>query len=371
MNSLLRIVLCFLAVAAAAVPEVRAQSKNEPAFPDEKTAVTSDWMQIDSHEWLKGHFLGMYAWEVEFDSADLDLREYDWDTILQLRTAQPMEVGLANGAVAVGRVTMIGNRVLITGDGTIEIERAQIVSIGQVSNLKWSSPVWTIFRKWSGDVSLGLTILAGNTDQTDLNLSGKLRRRSVKDNVSVDYIANISNSNNQAIANSQRLNADWARFLTTKFFIKPTVGEWYSDRFQNIDSRSTLGVGAGYEFFQTPRLKWEVSSGVGYQVTQFVNVSAGRNDSPKTAAFVGATTLEKKMFKNVKLTYEYRFNIVNESSGQYTHHMLTMIETGWTRLLDLDFTIVWDRTQKPQPGEDGITPKRDDVRMVVALGIEF
>ena len=46
----------------------------------------------------------------------------------------------------------------------------------------------------------------------------------------------------------------------------------------------------------------------------------------------------------------------------------------WDRVnssIELDLSVVWDRTQLPKAGADGVLPKRDDFRMVVAIGIEF
>jgi hypothetical protein len=45
----------------------------------------------------------------------------------------------------------------------------------------------------------------------------------------------------------------------------------------------------------------------------------------------------------------------NERSGTYTHHLVTGLEIEMTSLLDAD----------------GVTPKRDDLRLAVLFGIDF
>jgi hypothetical protein len=149
------------------------------------------------------------------------------------------------------------------------------------------------------------------------------------------------------------------------------VVEWYRDIFQNIDSRSSLGGGAGYQIYDTGRTDWQVTAGVGYQKTRFVEVEPGEPLSRDTPAFTGGTIFDQEWTKSIDFIYEYTFQLTNADSGQYTHHMVMTFETEWTSILDLDLTFVWDRTEKPRPDEEGIVPEQDDFRMVVALGIEF
>ena len=39
--------------------------------------------------------------------------------------------------------------------------------------------------------------------------------------------------------------------------------------------------------------------------------------------------------------------------------------------LDLDVSLVWDRTQKPQTRADGTVPEKDDFRLIFGLAYEF
>jgi hypothetical protein len=42
-----------------------------------------------------------------------------------------------------------------------------------------------------------------------------------------------------------------------------------------------------------------------------------------------------------------------------------------TKRFDLDLSFVWDRISNPKAGADGITPKQDDFRLIVGLGVDF
>ena len=86
-------------------------------------------------------------------------------------------------------------------------------------------------------------------------------RRTVNNRISLDYIANFNETENVEVTNNHRVNLGWDMFLTNRFFINPIYGEYFRDPFQNIDARNTVGVGAGYQIFDSPKTEWEVSGG--------------------------------------------------------------------------------------------------------------
>jgi hypothetical protein len=54
----------------------------------------------------------------------------------------------------------------------------------------------------------------------------------------------------------------------------------------------------------------------------------------------------------------YRFQVVNEESGTYNHHLVASFETDITKWIDFDVTWIWDRIEDPQPAADGTVPER-------------
>ena len=61
-------------------------------------------------------------------------------------------------------------------------------------------------------------------------------------------------------------------FISRKWFARVLQLEYNRDPFQNIDSQYNVGFGAGYFFFNQPKLEWSVIAGPGYQRTRFVEV---------------------------------------------------------------------------------------------------
>ena len=65
------------------------------------------------------------------------------------------------------------------------------------------------------------------------------------------------------------------------------------------------------------------------------------------------------------------FQIVDQESGTYIHHLVTTLESDLISDLDLDISIVWDRVEDPQPAEDGTVPEQDDFQLIVGVSYEF
>jgi hypothetical protein len=105
------LVLATVAVFLAA-PALAIESDWGPPPDDE-----FDWVQLPSGEWLKGTVTAMYQDSLEFESEELDTVSLDWGDILQLRSAQVLEVRATGNQVGRGRVTLANDVVTVDGAG--------------------------------------------------------------------------------------------------------------------------------------------------------------------------------------------------------------------------------------------------------------
>ena len=214
-----------------------------------------DWIQLKSGEWLKGEFIAMYDHEMEFDSDELDDLTFDCVDIYQVRTARIVQVLFLGHVTATGQLLMEGKKIRILGEEEQEFDRSGIISI---------SPGVSRRNFWSGSLNIGFNVRKGNSDQIETNGTLKIQRRTVKNRITLDYIANFNETESVEVANNHRVNLGSDMFLTNRFFINPIYGEYFRDPFQNIDARTTVGVGAGYQIFDSPKTEWEVSGGPAY-----------------------------------------------------------------------------------------------------------
>ncbi len=329
-----------------------------PPMPDD-----FDWIQLTSGEWLKGEIIALYNDKLEFDSKELDLLTLDWEDVKEVRSAGTMQVGLLDNIVAIGQLFVDGGAVRVMGqeDQTFDRSRVLTLTAGEPKEINY----------WSGKLTLGANVRQGNSEQTEFSSKASFKRRTPKTRVNFDYLGNFNRTGGVVTADNQRVTVGWNRYISKRFFWSPVAGEFYTDPFQNISTRWTLGAGLGYQIMTTKKIDWELNGGVSYQTTTFDDVLEGETDSADTPALVIGTIYDHELSKAIDFVFDYRFLIVNQESGTYTHHLVTGLEFEITSLLDFDVTFVWDRIQDPRADSDGILPEQDDFRMTFGLGFDF
>ena len=347
-----------LLLAAVAPAQEKEHWQAIPPMPEK-----FDWIQLTTDEWLKGELIAMYKDSLEFDSARFDDVTFDFGDVRQIRSAKPLEIGLLGGEVATGRLIIDGEKVLVIGDQTREFERSQVRSIASGEPTERSN--------WSGKVGAGANLRQGNSDQIETNLTVNVKRRTVRNRVELDYLGNYNVTEDVTVVDNSRASVGWDWFLGDRFFLSPVLAEYFRDPFGNIAHRETLGAGAGYQLIDNSKVDWQMTAGVAYQSTTFDDVAEGESDSAHTPTILFATIYDQKLSSSVEFKVNYRGFIVNEESGQYTHHFVTGFEFDLIGSLEFDVTVVWDRTQKPRPDSTGAVPLQDDYRLNFALSFDF
>lgn len=323
----------------------------------------SDWMQTTSGEWLTGELLVMYTDELTFDSDEFDEVTIDWGNVQQIRTANPMSVGLTERRIAVGRLLVDGDTVHVIGDDDLIFSRGEIVSI--------TSGAPREIDLWDFDVAVGINYRTGNTDSTETTSTARLRRRSPRTRLVFDWFGTYNITDDIVAGDNQRASGTWDRFLSRRLFWTPLFVEWYRDPFQNIASKYALSVAIGYTIVDTPSIEWQVSGGPGVALTEFDDAAEGEALEESDATLVVGTVFDYGITRRIDLVVDYRGTFTGEASGRYLHHLVTTFEIELTRRFDLDVVWVWDRIQEPRAGAEGVVPKRDDHRLSLMLGLDF
>ena len=328
------------------------------------TATDFDWVQLVSGEWLKGEINGLYDDSLEFDSDKLDLLTLDWEDVKYVETHIPGSAYIEDHGTVYGFFEINRSKIIVTnGDDVEEYDRSKLVSF--ITGGEEESDYW------SAKLTFGLILRSGNTDQIDYNAKINIKRQTSFSRLTMDYVGNISNTQDVETINNHRISATADRFLTRNYFWRPIFGEYYKDPFSNIDSRVTVGTGAGYTLIDSSRTNWNITGGPGYQATRFVSVEAGENIEETTPALVVTTNYDIEFTRKLDFIYNYNITWVDKASGGYTHHMVTTFESEITGSFDLDVSFIWDHISEPTAGDDGVIPLSDDYRTTVGISYDY
>jgi putative salt-induced outer membrane protein YdiY len=324
-----------------------------------------DWLKLTSEEWLKGELIAMYDREFEFDSDELGLLTFDEEDVAEVITNKEHSLRLLDRRIIRGKLEIDGNSVKVRrGDRTEIIKRYMVVSLAATSGLKE-------INYWSGNVSLGMTLREGNTNQKDLLIDIDTQRRTAQSRLINTYIGNFAEQSGFETTNNHRLNSGFDWFLSHRLFWRVANIEYFRDQFQNTDSRITGSTEIGYLFFDDQKFSWEIAGGPGYQVTKFDSVEVSEEDKEKTFIATMSTELDWDITDDIEYTFAYDIQAVSRAAGGLIHHLKTGIEIELIKDFDIELMYYWDRIEEPIADDIGNLPQQDDKRFVVSVGYEF
>jgi hypothetical protein len=328
-----------------------------------------DWLQINSGEWLKGRIKAMQSRELEFDSEEFGDQLFEWKKVRQLRSGlgRRIEIMLINDERLTGRIAVTPDEIVIFDD-EVNFER-QVIPRELLQSLTRRGA--NKRQSWSGDVSLGLTLRGGNSEQVDYTGRAHLQRRTPSTRWVVDYIGNKSTAAGVQTANNHRLNTELDIWQSQHFYWVGPLLEYLRDPFQNIESRMTAGLGVGYDVVDRPHMEWTVSTGPAYQRTRFVSAQLNEPTSKSAAAWSVKSHFEWDINDPIELIFDYRGQYTSREVGETTHHAVGTVKMELTDYLNIDLSVVWDRISNPKIGSDGIQPKADDYRAIIGLELNF
>jgi len=344
-----------------------------PAFADESwdnavpPAEKFDWVQTTSGEWLKGTIKGMYDRELEFDSDKFNLQTIKDKDIKQLISASNTSVNIEGRGTFIGKLYIHDDIVILsTEDESFELERKNIISLTNGGDRERSN--------WQGKVSLGVTISSGNTEKEEYTAMADIKRQTSSTRLAIAFLGAYSRAEDIKTEDNRRASAAIDIFQTRRFFWRPAFSEYYSDSFQNILDKATLGAGVGYDIYAQAGLDWTLFVGLAYQSTEFIDVPAGQDDRVETPAFVITSDYNYDITGDIEFIFKYQAYLVNKDSGSYVQHAKATLETELINDFSIDLSFIWDRIQNPAESfnETGtITPQQDDYKSIASVAYSF
>lgn len=345
----------------------------------EPSTLHYDWIELTSGEWLKGYLKSLDNKTVEFDSEKLDMQVFDFSDIRKIRLHRRVSVSIfIPDSIGEGyfgyrnRTRTLTGRMRVDND-TVTIEvgkeihtfpREQLISIGFGDSR-------TAWENWSGRMTFSFDVRTGNSKRIDYTAQGLLKRQTTDTRLTLDYFGNILSTNDTETTNDHRLREVFNIYLTDVVYITPVYAEYYTDKYQNIANRYTVGLGAGYTLMDTATIEWDGGFGPGYIYTDFDTVEAGRKSSSSSMALSVRTNFEMEISNDIDFTVNYALTYSNQETGGYKHHMIIALNNSLTSWFDVDISLVWDYIANPETSSNGETPYNNDIQLLVGLGIEF
>jgi len=182
--------------------------------------------------------------------------QVEWTQVSCFSTTREHEFRLSDSTVMRGKARCIGEGLIEIGqedaDGYRRLVLSDLAAVNPPPKLRYK-----------GNLTAGGSASTGNTDSRALHGAGRIEVRSEKQRVTVSAKGNYAETDDSVTSRNASGSGKYDYFLSEKLFAYgQTLLE--QDRLQDLNLRSTLGGGLGYQFFDTSRLGLYAEAGASY-----------------------------------------------------------------------------------------------------------
>lgn len=276
-----------------------------------------------------------------------------WEEIESLTSDSPINIILSDQTSAHGMVTP-------SEEGKLRLDAEQVLEpltfdLAQVEQINPPEKPTVIL---SPRVNLGATVAKGNTDTKTYHSDAQLIARTEKNRYTVGGEYNREEDDDTKTADNALGYLKYDHFLTEKWYFTNNA-TFENDEFKDLNLKTTVGVGLGYQFFETELINLSFEAGPAY-----VNVDYDEADDD--SYFAGRWSANYNQYFLDKRVQFFHIH-AGFVSLEDTEDMFVRSRTGFRLPLyekfnaTIQYNFDWDNT--PSPGDD-----RVDERYIFSLG---
>jgi putative salt-induced outer membrane protein YdiY len=215
--------------------------------------------------------------------------------------------------------------------------------------------------RYKGNISAGASASSGNTDARSYYGNGLLEVRSETHRVTLAAQTNYAESDGTVTANSASGSGKYDYFLTEKLFAYgQTLLE--QDQLQDLDLRTTVGAGLGYQFFDTTRLGLYAEAGPSY-----VNEDYGGAGDRSFTSGRWSLRLDWQIIPDRVKFFHFQEGYVSvEDAQDYFFRSKQGFQLPLINNFFCNIQMDYDYNNKPAPGKESV-----DLRYLLGLGYAF
>ena len=300
-----------------------------PAFSDQVT--------MNNGDRLSGHVLSLADGKLRLDTPYAGTIELAADQIRSIVTEQPVTLRLATGESLKGPLAGAPTAGQLAIGASAE-RPPMTVAWSAVAALNPPPP------KWEGSVTVSGGRQTGNTERNSFSLAGDAARKFGNNRFSLRFQFNYAKENGEINTRNTYGAFKYDNFLTEKAYWYLGV-ELLNDRFKDLNLRTAVGPGFGYQVWDEEHRKLYFEGGLAYFSEDRRN-SADR--SWMTARLAG--DLRYRLFAHLTANERLILYPSLEQGGEYQLRNEAGLATPLAGNWDLKLSNILEYDSDPQPG---------------------
>ena len=281
--------------------------------------------------------------------------EIQADKVKKIKTDNPAEIHLVGGEVLKGKIAS-------TEDGKLAVESSPERA---ASTVEWNkvaaiNPPSKPPAKLTGNISLGGAYQTGNTDRNSFSADGNASIRGERDRFGLRFLFNYAEENGDVTTRNVYGGLKYDYFFTKKFYGYLGL-EMLSDHFRDLNLRTTVGPGVGYQLWEDDIKFLFLEGGLVYLNENYRSAQDRDGISARLAAnfryaFSKYLTFTDFLQVYPSLNYGGEFTLRNEAA------ILSPLGAGWAMKL----SNIWDYNSDPPYGVS-----KNDLLWILGLQYSF
>jgi putative salt-induced outer membrane protein YdiY len=317
----------------------------------------ADELRLANGDVITGKFLRMQENQVIFQTDYAGEITVDWSQVTNLLTEAPVKVILSDGTVLEGATQAAAADMLRLETAKLEAPTDFKLTEVTAINPEPKPPVKITTR-----ANVGVTQERGNSDTDSVRVDGEFVTRTEKSRYTVAGELNTEKENDDTTVENWLAYGDYNYFMTEKWFLYiNTLFE--HDKFADLDLRSTIGPGFGYQVFESETLNLSLAAG-----PSWVNEDFKKAEDDDYAAGQWRISYDQYFFDKFVQLFHNQFGFVKLSdTDKYVLKTRQGLRFPLKHGMTATFQYNWDYDNDPSADAE----EKWDTKLMFLLGWQF
>lgn len=281
-------------------------------------SAVADSVTLNNGDKISGTLVEQTGDELVLDTGYAGKLKIKRSAVASVTTDKPVRIELQDGQQLDGLLASDeqGNLVVQAEDGST----ASVAALSAISSIGPIPPDGPPPWQWRGNVTVGGETKTGNTETDKLNVNARtVVEQKELNRFTVEATMDREESGNTLTKEQYLLGGKYDRFFSKRWY--GFVGTSFEqDKFKDLDLRTTLAAGSGYQFFDSDDLRVSLEAGLSYTDENFTT-----EEDNSYSGFNWGFNWEQALFnKRLNFFHRHRGNqgfdesdnlIINASTG--------------------------------------------------------
>jgi len=316
----------------------------------------ADEVVVDTGDRLAGTVVKMVEKTLTLKTAYSEPVKIKKKQVTAISTDSPVSVHLMSGEMLKGRLVTDERGRLLVQPG---VGREAVVVFWKT--IKSINPPPS---KWSGNLTIGGNRQSGNTDRFSSSVGAEGTRKTEKDRINLRFLINSAEEDDTLTARNRYGALKYDYFVSRKTFAYLGI-EMLSDDFKDLNLRTVVGPGVGYQFWDLPAVSLLLEFGITYFAEDYDLVPDADDQWISGRASIGLTVkLTSFLAFDEKIIYYHNLEDSSDYQVRNEASLNSVLGSNWS----LKLRNIFERNSMPPATS---AAEKNDSQWIMALQYTF